>query len=85
MQCDSDYAVIDVEIFSPTPITRGQIDTFLAALPPAMAMPNTANGVIQRCGSASKADEAIAWFASNVKNPLLSALRRHVVSLFIVY
>jgi hypothetical protein len=47
LQCDSDYSVIDLEIFSPTPITRAQIDAVLAALPASMA---TDDSSYERCG-----------------------------------
>lgn len=47
LQCDSDYAVIDLEIFSPTPITRAQIDAVLAALPATM---DTDDNTFERCG-----------------------------------
>ena len=47
LQCDSDYAVIDLEIFSPTPITRAQIDAVIAALPTTMA---TDGSEFERCG-----------------------------------
>jgi len=49
LQCDSDYAVIDLEIFSPTPITRAQIDAVLASLPANMA---TDDNDYSRCGGA---------------------------------
>ena len=47
LQCDSDYSVIDLEIFSPAPITRAQIEAVLARLPSSLA---TDNEEYQRCG-----------------------------------
>jgi len=47
LMCDSDYSVIDLEIFSPTPITRSQIDAVLAALP---ALMSTDDNTFERCG-----------------------------------
>lgn len=47
LQCDSDYSVIDLEIYSPMPITRAQIDAVLARLPASMA---TDSSSYDRCG-----------------------------------
>jgi hypothetical protein len=49
LMCDSDYAVIDLEIFSPIPITRAQIDAVIARLPSNM---DTGDSSYERCGIA---------------------------------